>query len=247
MSPGTAPPYERPKRLPSEGYSAACCCWRGTGPCSHRAERSSDSPSEMCLVLSRVPSLGHGNVNRSVSLGCPRSWRQSDTGRVPGQRPARRAGITARLTWHDVAVTGAEAESRCPRCGCPGVPLLFGRPIEAAEEAAAAGELVLAGCLRPEEPTNWSCVERHQWRDLSDERGWRIRLLRVLAAHGYVWQDYCDWCYEPLTEAGRHGSEAVGLHVEYACACERCLANHRYREPPDGWLGSRDEWPFLAA
>jgi hypothetical protein len=60
-----------------------------------RPQRQGRCPAHEVLLLSRGPSLGHGSLNRSVSLGCPRSSRPSDTGRVPGQRPAHRAGISA--------------------------------------------------------------------------------------------------------------------------------------------------------
>ena len=72
----------------------------------------------------------------------------------------------------------------CPECGAEGVPLLFGRPGYEAADAAQAGDLALGGCLRPDQPPNWQCPQRHRWRD-ADESVWDERLLAVLLAHGY--------------------------------------------------------------
>lgn len=57
-------------------------------------------------------------------------------------------------------------------------------------------------------------------------------------------QPYCDWCYSPMTESARERSEGLGLDREYSWACDRCLLSKRYTEPPDGWDGPHDEWPF---
>ncbi len=72
----------------------------------------------------------------------------------------------------------------CPECGAAGVPLIFGYPAPAAQEAAQHGELALGGCLMPLAPPNWQCPDGHRWRD-ADEAVWDERLLTVLAAHGY--------------------------------------------------------------
>jgi predicted alpha/beta hydrolase family esterase len=62
---------------------------------------------------------------------------------------------------------------------------LFGLPGNEARDAAAHDELALGGCLVPDQPPNWQCPRRHQWRD-ADERTWEEQLLAVLVAHGYT-------------------------------------------------------------
>ena len=82
-------------------------------------------------------------------------------------------------------MTEPVAESTCPTCGLPGVPLMFGLPVDAARDAASAGEIALAGCLQPDDPPNWADSRRHQWRDAADQSGWDARLMQALVAHGY--------------------------------------------------------------
>ncbi|MEV4135573.1 hypothetical protein AB0J72_25770 [Dactylosporangium sp. NPDC049742] len=65
-----------------------------------------------------------------------------------------------------------------------GVPLMFGLPVQAAFEAAAAGQLALGGCIVDGEPPNWECPRQHRWRD-ADEQAWQEQLLAVLVTHGY--------------------------------------------------------------
>jgi hypothetical protein len=72
----------------------------------------------------------------------------------------------------------------CPECDRPGVPLLFGLPVQEARDAAAAGDLALGGCIADEERPNWQCSGRHRWRDANEE-AWDRRLLAVLVRHGY--------------------------------------------------------------
>ena len=57
-------------------------------------------------------------------------------------------------------------------------------------------------------------------------------------------QDYCDWCYGPLTVGSIEESGRIGLDAEYSWACESCVAAQAYRLPPDGWEGDRAEWRF---
>lgn len=79
----------------------------------------------------------------------------------------------------------SNAVSDCPVCGRAGMPLLFGLPVPAARDAAAAGEIALAGCIVFDDPPpNWACTEQHQWTDTTDERGRDELLLRILIAHG---------------------------------------------------------------
>lgn len=57
-------------------------------------------------------------------------------------------------------------------------------------------------------------------------------------------QDYCDWCYSPLTDEARRGSRSIGLHREQSWACEACLASDAFTSAPDGWDGSECPWPW---
>lgn len=55
-------------------------------------------------------------------------------------------------------------------------------------------------------------------------------------------QDYCDWCYGPLSTESSARSRWLGLTSEDAWACAPCIEKGRYRVPPDGWDGPADEW-----
>jgi hypothetical protein len=59
-----------------------------------------------------------------------------------------------------------------------------------------------------------------------------------------VVQDYCDWCYLPLTDGDRRASIAAGLAPENAWACASCVKQGRVRTPSAGWKGNAAEWPF---
>jgi hypothetical protein len=77
----------------------------------------------------------------------------------------------------------------CPVCGAGSVPFLFGLPVEEAKAAAAAGDLVLAGCFWDEERApHYRCSAGHDWR-VDDSGVWYADMLAVLARHGYV-DDY---------------------------------------------------------
>jgi hypothetical protein len=60
-------------------------------------------------------------------------------------------------------------------------------------------------------------------------------------------QSYCDWCYGQLTTDSIHESEKLGLDAEYSWCCEACLASRAYQLPPEGWEGTRSEWPYINA
>lgn len=55
-------------------------------------------------------------------------------------------------------------------------------------------------------------------------------------------QDFCDWCYGPLSDRSRMRSRWLGLSIEDAWACVTCLQAGRYQVPPDGWDGPLEEW-----
>jgi hypothetical protein len=42
-------------------------------------------------------------------------------------------------------------------------------------------------------------------------------------------QDYCDWCYGPLTQSARRDSIALGLIDEFSWCCEPCIGRHAYQ------------------
>ncbi|GAA0572974.1 hypothetical protein GCM10009534_03540 [Kribbella sandramycini] len=59
---------------------------------------------------------------------------------------------------------------RCPECGEPGRPILYGLPTRRAQEAAAAGRVSLAGCMMPPEHDEWVCAGGHGWRTGDQEQ-----------------------------------------------------------------------------
>ena len=61
---------------------------------------------------------------------------------------------------------------------------MFGLPVQEAQDAAAAGELTLGGCLVGDDPPNWQCRQHHRWRD-PDEKAWDEQLLTALVRYGY--------------------------------------------------------------
>ena len=60
---------------------------------------------------------------------------------------------------------------------------------------------------------------------------------------GVAEQTYCDWCSSPLTPAARTESRAIGLDREQSWACEQCIRERRFEEPPGGWDDTYP-WPF---
>jgi len=81
---------------------------------------------------------------------------------------------------------GALVTPRCPTCGSPGVPLLFGLPVEEARRAAHDGRLALGGCFLPDDtnPPNWECRKRHQWR-LGPDSDQQALIIGILQTYGY--------------------------------------------------------------
>lgn len=75
--------------------------------------------------------------------------------------------------------------------------------------------------------------------------GRRDLARQVIASSGIIGtvQDYCDWCYGPLTDDDRQASIARGLAREDAQACAACLKQGRVSSPPDGWENKGAEWP----
>ena len=61
---------------------------------------------------------------------------------------------------------------------------MFGLPVPAGRSAGNAGELILMGCLEPESPPQFQCVQGHQWRE-ETEGIWQEALLAALRRHGY--------------------------------------------------------------
>jgi hypothetical protein len=54
--------------------------------------------------------------------------------------------------WLPILIDWARTQT-CPRCGgTTNTPLLWGEPLQAATEASCRGEVVLGGCLPPEDP-----------------------------------------------------------------------------------------------
>ena len=63
-----------------------------------------------------------------------------------------------------------ESAPTCPKCSGPGTPLIFGRMGAALREAKAAGQIVVPGCYVPTDRPNWTCFQKHWWRDADEER-----------------------------------------------------------------------------
>lgn len=57
----------------------------------------------------------------------------------------------------------------------------------------------------------------------------------------------CDWCSGEVTDAARAGSLAIGLPLHLTWACEACLSDGSYRNPPQGWGASASDWPAADA
>jgi hypothetical protein len=66
--------------------------------------------------------------------------------------------------------------------------------------------------------------------------------LQVLERRGG--QTYCDWCIRPLTPSSIAESERLGLDDEFAWACDSCLAEGAYHQPPDGFEPPESGWPY---
>ncbi len=58
-----------------------------------------------------------------------------------------------------------EPQAPCPRCGTPGIPIIWGLPGADLAEAARRGEVILGGCLVTGDDADHECPAcRHQWR-----------------------------------------------------------------------------------
>lgn len=67
--------------------------------------------------------------------------------------------------------------------------------------------------------------------------------MRDIRKTGGVGEPYCDWCFGALTPAALAQSRAAGLAREESGACETCIRERRFEEPPDGWDDTYP-WPF---
>lgn len=92
----------------------------------------------------------------------------------------------------------------CPTCGRRGMPVLFGLPDSSAEEAAAQGELILAGCVQPEDYPQWECEQGHEWS--GDAREWDRALSVVLSG-----RPRCRSCGGPTRYLVYPGAEELFL------------------------------------
>lgn len=63
----------------------------------------------------------------------------------------------------------------CPECGKRGVPLLYGKPGQALQEAVKNGDAAVVGSRPPPGGPNRQCPERHRWND-PDTETWRREL-----------------------------------------------------------------------
>jgi O-acetyl-ADP-ribose deacetylase (regulator of RNase III) len=81
----------------------------------------------------------------------------------------------------------APVEERCPTCNAVAIPILFGRPVEEAREAAKAGLVVLAGCFVQDDGTDprWECPQGHRWTNGErDERRHQVAIQDAIERGG---------------------------------------------------------------
>jgi hypothetical protein len=119
---------------------------------------------------------------------------------------------------------------RCPDCGQPGTPILYGLPVPEALEAAAEGLLVLAGCLEPTEPQHWHCPAGHRWASTDEQ--WEAAITAAMHV-----RPPCSSCGSPSIRlilpdeaeyftAELDSGDAVvspGLAVQYWYSCTSCV------------------------
>jgi hypothetical protein len=55
-------------------------------------------------------------------------------------------------------------------------------------------------------------------------------------------QTFCDWCYRPLSATSVAASQDIGLAAEAAFACDRCIEDGTFWNPPEG-LEDGAVWP----
>jgi hypothetical protein len=62
---------------------------------------------------------------------------------------------------------------RCPTCGAPAVPIVYGLPGPELWEASERGEVILGGCvIIPENPSH-GCTNGHRWLQSRRRNGHR--------------------------------------------------------------------------
>jgi hypothetical protein len=65
------------------------------------------------------------------------------------------------------AVTALAVLADCPRCGRPGVPILYGLPSPEMAEADERGEIALGGCVIEDDQPTHECPSGHRWLEPS--------------------------------------------------------------------------------
>ncbi|TQS24519.1 hypothetical protein FLW16_35680 [Microbispora sp. KK1-11] len=73
----------------------------------------------------------------------------------------------------------------CPRCSGTTVPFLFGLPTPAASKAAAAGELILGGCVVWEDAIEegWQCLGCGHHFQATDRALWLSTIESIVSRH----------------------------------------------------------------
>lgn len=57
-----------------------------------------------------------------------------------------------------------DVTARCPECGRPGIPIVYGLPGAEVFEAAEEGEVLIGGCrIAADDPTH-GCAAGHRWK-----------------------------------------------------------------------------------
>ncbi|MER6949425.1 hypothetical protein ABT294_35980 [Nonomuraea sp. NPDC000554] len=74
----------------------------------------------------------------------------------------------------------------CPNCAGEVLPVLFGLPTEAAHQAAAAGKIVLAGCVVWDDDLeeSWECRNCHHHFATPDRTAWLTAVETAISQHG---------------------------------------------------------------
>jgi hypothetical protein len=109
-----------------------------------------------------VTALGCPFVTTDLAQRTDGGWRVVEVG--DGQVSDLPAGVDPTPLFEQLAKpTTIDAPPLCPHCATTGTPILFGLPTDEAREAAAQGELILWGCLMPDDPPQWTCRQGHEW------------------------------------------------------------------------------------
>lgn len=61
---------------------------------------------------------------------------------------------------------------RCPICGLPAIPIVYGLPSWSLMDAAEAGDIEAGGCMVDDVNPSWACTDPenpHRWGSMSED------------------------------------------------------------------------------